>query len=99
MAPRSAIFPDYGARIAEPMDLRTVAEKLSRGVYRFGGGGDAEAAAARCHADVLRVFANCRAYNPPRATVELLAGASLAGELPCGGRPVALRSARSARQW
>ena len=65
----TAIFPDYGARIAEPMDLRTVAEKLSRGAYRLGGGGDVEAGAERCRADVLRVWANCRAYNPPRATI------------------------------
>ena len=65
----SAMFPDYGARITEPMDLRTVAEKLSRGAYRLGGGGDVEAGAERCRADVQRVWANCRAYNPPRATI------------------------------
>ena len=65
----TTLFPDYGARIAEPMDLRTVAEKLSRGAYRLGGGGDVEAGAERCRADVLRVWANCRAYNPPRATI------------------------------
>jgi hypothetical protein len=58
----TTLFPDYGARIAEPMDLRTVAEKLSRGAYRLGGGGDVEAGAERCRADVLRVWANCRAY-------------------------------------
>ena len=51
------------------MDLRTVAEKLSRGAYTLGGGGDVEAGAERCRADVLRVWANCRAYNPPRATI------------------------------
>ena len=60
--PASAFFPDYAARIAEAMDLRTVGEKLGRGVYRFGMAGDVEAAAERRKADVLKIFSNCRAY-------------------------------------
>lgn len=34
-------FPDYCTRVPRPMDLRTAAEKLCRGLYEFGSQGDA----------------------------------------------------------
>ncbi|KAL1529745.1 hypothetical protein AB1Y20_000681 [Prymnesium parvum] len=63
------LFADYAARVGEPIDLRTICEKLCRGLYGFGASGDESEGAARLHADVRRVWSNCRAYNPPRATV------------------------------
>jgi hypothetical protein len=47
---------EYFEFIGEPIDLRTVQERVWLGAY----GNDLEAMAA----DVRRVWANCRAYTP-----------------------------------
>ena len=46
------LFPDYTSRIPNPMDLRTAAERLAKGMYKFGPAGEAaEAAASSLPAD------------------------------------------------
>ena len=56
-------FPDYARRITQPMDLRTIAEKLYRGLYHFGPKGEAVEAAERFRLDVQLVWRNCREYT------------------------------------
>ena len=51
------------------MDLRTIAEKLARGLYPFGVSGDAAEAAAAVRADVQLVWSNCRSFNPVRSCI------------------------------
>ena len=63
------VFPDYLLRVPRPMDLRTCAEKLARGLYKFGVSGDEPEAAASVRRDVLSIWSNARAYNTPRSTV------------------------------
>ena len=64
-----SLFPDYTARIPYPMDLRTAAEKLARGLYKFGPNGEGVEGAMALHTDILRVWGNARAYNAPRSCI------------------------------
>lgn len=52
----------------QPMDLRTLAEKLTRGLYAFGPQGNGTQAVEAMRADMLLVWSNCRLYNPARAS-------------------------------
>ena len=70
----ATLFADYAARVPRPMDLRTIAERLARGIYPFGVSGEAADAAASVRADVRLIWANCRLYNAPRASIVRLLG-------------------------
>ncbi|KAG8752419.1 hypothetical protein FRC14_007048 [Serendipita sp. 396] len=49
------LYPQYRDVVAQPMDLGTVQDKLSHGVY-----GSAE----EFHKDIKLIFSNCYAFNP-----------------------------------
>ena len=53
-------LPDYFDVIKQPMDFRTVGEKLGRGDYEWP---------VQFKADMELVFRNCSAYNPPGDSV------------------------------
>ena len=53
-------LPDYFHVIKQPMDFRTIGEKLSNGVYTWPN---------QFKADMELVFRNCTAYNPPGDSV------------------------------
>lgn len=63
------VFPDYAAKVKQPLDLRSVAERLSRGLYGFGTDGELPEGMQRFKRDVELIWKNCRAYNPPRSTI------------------------------
>ena len=52
-----AVLSDYLAKIKQPMDLRTIGERLARGEYN--GAGHAALAA-----DVRLIWSNCKTYTP-----------------------------------
>ena len=55
------VFPDYAAKVKQPLDLRSVAERLSRGLYGFGTDGELPEGMQRFKRDVELIWKNCRA--------------------------------------